>query len=487
MNEATLFRDSDYGALSVSLRTNSIVTVDNGFRPADADRARRVLERYAKHHRVMDERTTSWFPDADCSHIAVMSAVESEMSMCGYVDDPLAENAIMRVDAETGANPDLPAQGKIIVHEAIERGIRQHIAVAIAALREHAEVTEPTLRYFNRPNAAMAGMVSAPFVVARLFADGASAGKLRSVTLDALQPLRAQLVKVSVTEADGQRAIEIGFAPTPKLCESFMDDAVPVFEHNNITGARVVAFALEEMLTEQERADIEELAKLCTGATSLRVEGNSVFAYIPSNFIGNYVADRALQERLSWLNGVLEPWGPDVYDIGDLSEVFAPPVSTKHAPLQELGEAAQQRWGVMFRHTRMGRQWLTPGFTQTGDPQRAMWFKFEDDAQDFIRKHNTGRVARMKGAVASRLPDAMESVSRQPGDAVSEMFHDLPSGPQALLRRFSGASADFFDTPQGKQAEAKALELVKKEDGAEIAKKFEEQLAIIKATAMESV
>jgi hypothetical protein len=67
--------------------------------------------------------------------------------------------------------------------------------------------------------------------------------------------------------------------------------------------------------------------------------------------------------------------------------------------------------------------------------------------------------------------------------SVNEMFTDLPPGPRLLLMRFAKAPKPFFDTPEGKQAVEKARELIKKEDGEAIAKKFDERLAIITATA----
>jgi len=529
MNDAIMFRDTDYGALCVELgEASDIVTVDSGFMAKDADRVRRVLERYARHHTVVDESTTRWHVDIDCSPLTIVRAVESEMGMHGYSNDALAENAILRIKRGAGTCLDLPAPGKVIVHEAIERGIRQHLAVAVAALREHSRVTEPSLQYYRRPNAKMAGIVAAPFAVARIFAERGNIDTLRETVLDALAPIRDQLVKVSVQEAADQTAIEIGLALAPKLCESFMDDAVPSFEHSNITGSRVVVFDLSDELTEQECSDIEELARVCTGATRIHVEegGRRVVARVPSNFIGNYVADRALNERIAWLNNVLEPWGCEITDISGLSETLGEPEVKKVAPLQELGESALDeaaQVAVTLRDARAAAgsgPFRAPHYTASN---RAMVQEvglaaggvlYLDQLEGF-RKFGIEMVAdevrdRSDVAVMVSPPPAdergllrwknfmrilfrgravyHESVEHvDANESVNEMYDDLPPGPQAILRRLSGQPSAFFDTPQGKSMCKKSVDLVKKEEGAEVAKKFEERLEILKGTAMESV
>lgn len=344
--KAVMFRGPDYGALVVSLMAEGVQVVNHNIHREDVAACVAVLSRYGRASRV-NEDTTLWRLGYDTHPATVMATVVSEMRLRGYEDDALAERAISRLSFEKTERPDLPAGGKVLVHEAVERGIRQQLAVVVAALRESGKASVPSLRFFQRPNAQSLMGKRPPFALARIFISEGDIAQVRKVVLEALKPWREHLVKVAVHEADQGLAVEVGLRLPASLCESFMDSAVPVFEHQDITGCREVVFRLEEPLTEEERNDIAELGRACTGLLQLQQEGTTLTTLIPSGFIGHYSADRTLSERMSWLHLLLQPWGADLQTVSGLKEVVIPEPEPKKVLLRDrLSEARDEMAAV---------------------------------------------------------------------------------------------------------------------------------------------
>jgi hypothetical protein len=486
--EAFMFRDHDYGAVSLWATNDGIFEKEHGC--ADRDLVHETLERYASPRRTLGVAETLWRVREDVHPISVLATVARAMAERGYGADPLGERACLKVSVEEARHPDLPVAGRDpLIHEAIEQGVRQHLGMVVAALRESGPASVPTLRFFERPNASSAGGRRPPFAVARFFCESNS--RTRARVLEALDPWRAYLVKCSVHEG----AVEVGIALPAEVCEQYLASALPIFSEA-ITGARIVEFNLAHPLSESERRDLEERCRACTGAVSLQVEGTKVIAQVPSGFVGHYMSDAPLQARISWLNEALAPWGAEIMDVGELQEVRQP--QPARGRIQEKSNAYSD---ALYR--RLDRALYTPNnLTRSGaDPSPSTklsgreqaelmdlyqnWERFAPEDLEVLAAY-ADRVLRRIGEAVNECADHgqdMASYRRQ----VSEMYFDLPPGPQSLLKRLSAMPKSFFDTPQGKDVKKKAVELVKKEEGADIAKKFEERLDLLAATALESV
>ena len=497
--EAILIRDADYGAMALVAEHGYVISIDHGLMLSESNVIRETLANYASP-RADGPRTTRWRVAHDLHPAGVISTIESVLSRRSYKFDELAESAIVRVPLAVAESPDLPTARPALVHEAVERGYQQQFGVVVAALRESGKVSPPSLRFLQRPNAQSVNGRKPPFAIARMFIETkANVWDIRRIVLEALSPWRSHVVRASVAEStDKMKSIEVALTLPASICESFMSDgALPAFQHSNITGARQVTFGLVSPLSEMECIDIEELARSCSGAVRLQQEGSTVTAFIPSNFVGNYMADRALQERVSWLQGVLDPWGAEIQSVGELAEMdmSSPARSGKLSEQFDAGlfnavvdevlairgyrspSAAPRdvRDGVFRMLDRRGKQY--DELARAGSSAKLIAKVIQDSEWD--RPTTPGNNKYESIEECNQHGQSLTDYRR----SVNEMFSDLPPGPRMLLMRFSKAPRAFFDTPEGKQAVEKARELIKKEDGEDVAKKFDERLAVIQATA----
>jgi hypothetical protein len=198
---------------------------------------------------------------------------------------------------------------------------------------------------------------------------------MREAVMQTLAPWKEHLVKVAVYED----AVEVGIALPSALCEQFLASALPAFSNSDLTGARLVEFTLADSITDEARRELEETARTCTGAISIQVEGTRLVAQVPSGFVGHYVSDAALQERISWLHGKLSPWGASLADVGELQEVRQPqPV---RRTIAELGEATDAQEDALVRKMAdSAARYLKLGMSLYGD---------RDKAVEYAKKHST--------------------------------------------------------------------------------------------------
>ena len=575
--EATLYRDQDYGALALFLTRDGIVEVEHGC--VDRDFVHEVLQRYASPRRTLGTNETLWRVISDAHPAAVLSTVEHAMQGLGYETDPLAERAIRRVTVDEARKPDLPVAGRVpLVHEAVEQGVRQHLGMVVAALRESGPASVPSLRFFERPNAVAAGGRKPPFAVARFFCESKlaegrtlsdvvqsiwmlfktpqryvdisraerglagnvindvidllmSKGLIRAVgdryvqtgkgsidsvvsafesrgpaevrarVLEALEPWKNYLVKCAVHEG----AVEVGIALSASICEQFLGSALPTFSEA-VTGARLVEFTVERSITEQERRELEERCRSCTGAVSLQVEGNRVVAQVPSGFVGHYMSDAPLQERISWLNEALSPWGPQIVDVGELQEVQQP--QPERGRIQEILDdepnlTMKQRQSIW---NDVGAGVYNPPFKATG--YRRMWSIIDRDGQAIRHpamhqlsvQFTTPKAANVFILSLNRaagLPEAVSecadhgqdlasyrrSVNEEEDGGYEVADFGLPPDVNTMLTQFTGIKQHLWDTPQVQTVLKKAKKLVKDKHGEDVAKEFDTRLDIARATA----
>jgi hypothetical protein len=473
LGEAVMFRDAEYGALVVETAPRGLVTFDFGFAREDAQAAHAVISRYATDETVGAE--TRWVVDPDAYGLAVLSTLKQEMRLRGYQSDKLAERAVVTVKPGEVRRPDLPAEGKVIVHEAVEAGIRQHLGLAVAALREGGQASAPSLRYYPRPNAEQRGAVRAPFAVARFFVETTKpAEKLREAALNALGDWREHLVKLSVVaEAAGRYAVEMGLAIPASLCESFLDAAIPTFEHSNILGAREVEYELTHALTEEERTDIEAFGRSCTGCVRIQQEGTRLVVQVPSNIPGHYGADNALHERLAWLNRVLEPWAPRLQDIGPLAEVDLTPNRSPEELAEYKKMTSQQRLA-----TAKTRAKVISGPHKQELLQRQKDWKKNKGAQKKASVWRK-RTAAMRGESVDECGE--EGMAHEGDDDAANMVNgDVVA---TLATRFAKMPPAWWSTPQGEDALRKAKALIKDEHGEDAAEQFDKQLELLRLTS----
>jgi len=497
MPSAVVFRDAEYGALAVEPQRGGLLIVNHGL--IEASVIDRVLENYATSE-PRDEGVTFWRARYGVHPAGVLATIKQEMRLQGYESDRLAERAIYSMPADDARKPDLPAGGRApLVREAVDRGVRQQIALVIASLRESgATASAPTVKYHRRPNAQMSYGRQPPFAVSRFFVGSAKGSTaLREAVLGALAPWHDYVVKASVAYmAEGQYAIEVGIALPHSVCEAFVDESVPTFPDAELAGARSIVFRLGSPLTEEERRDIEEMGRACTGCVSLKVEGDEVTAQVPGNFVGNFAADRAMNERLSWLAGVLEPWNPTVLDIGGLEEVNLTPEPTT-TPLRELGESCSHGQDLAaYRQSVVEAQGVRAKDIQVGDvlkvPPYAGW-------STVVGVEHTSRAVKLElelqnGLVSTSLaPDRVvqirmnESINEEEDGGYEVADHGLPPEVNTILTQFVNVKQHLWDTPQMQGAVKKAKKLVKDKHGKEVADEFATKLDIARATACESV
>ena len=499
--EAVMFRDAEYGALRIEETGGGLTVTDYGYVREDAHAVTRVLSTYGAPSK--DGNCTRWSMHRDAHPAAVLSTIRREMVSRGYVNDALAERAIMTVSADR--DPDLPATGKVLVHEAIERGIQQQLGLVVAALRESGAASVPSVQFFRRPFAPAFNGRRPPFAVARFFVEGSgSTSELRETVLNALDTWRGYLTKVSVTEESGQRAVEVGISLPPAVCEGLLESSIPAFASAELTGARQVVFSLDSALTERELEDLQELGRGCTGVVRLKQEGLTLTAQVPGGFCGNYVADRQMNERLSWLSQALEPWGPTVEDIGGLEEVNLEPES-RHAELRELGETINeglvaQTWEFMKKGSaekfyrlllnlarREDASWH-PELNNTGLRVRVSGESYGSGQVTPIDQRTFNKLDNLAAAHhGSRGKEIREGINEEEDAGYEVADHGLPPEVNTLLTQFTTVKQHLWDTPPVKTAVKKAKELVSKKHGKDVADEFETKLTIARATACESV
>ena len=493
-SEAVLFRDADYGALSLELVRGGIVTTNNGFMQEDARVVFAALGRYAESSPRSDG-STMWRVVESAHPAAVLSTVQAAMRECGYKRDPLAERAIIMTDTKTARRPDLPATGACLVHEAVERGVRQQLQLVVTALRENGPTSVPSIKYFPRPNAAQSSSGRRPpFAVARFFTESNDDTSVtRSRVLEALRPWEGALVKVAVTEGDGQeQAVEVGLALRPSDCEAFLESSVPSFRHSEMTGARRVELHLRHPLTEDERRDIEELGRVCTGVIQLAQEGNVVVAQVPAGFIGHHVSDRVLGERLDWLMNTLDPWEPTLNGIGGLEEMNLAPAS-QHGELVEalrLGKIDKQVINAFTdKKPMLGYKLDTDGKTLDGSWMGGRGIAVWKGDKIHFADLGSKSAQTVQNAVKKMAPrnDIAESINEEEDGGYEVADYGLPPEVNTLLTQFAAVKQHLWDTPQVKGAVRKAKKLVADKHGKDVEKEFDTKLDIARATACESV
>jgi hypothetical protein len=466
--EAVMFRDADYGALVLETADGALVEREFGFAADDARALHAVLERYSRRD---GER---WRLDPDTYGLAVLSTVKQEMRLRGYQADKLAERAVIAVKPGEVTRPDLPADGKVIVHEAVEAGVMQRLGLVAAALRDGSDATTPpSVRYYPRPNAENRGAVRPPFAVARFFVASAKpAEAIREATLRALGDWRDHLVKLSVVTESGPRgkhAVEVGLALPATMCESFLDAAIPTFEHSNILGARQVEFDLSAALTEEERADIESLGRECSGCVRIQQEGTRIVVDVPGNIPGHYGADHALHERLSWLHRVLEPWGPSLRDIGPLAEVDLTLPASPESLAEYKKMTAAQRTAMAKNRKKLA---MNPEHQRELLQRRKDWKK---------NKAAQKKAAVWRKRTSAYREDVNECDEEMGGDDAANMVNgDVVA---TLASRFAKMPPAWWDTPQGEDALRKAKALIKDEHGEDAAEQFDKQLELLRLTS----
>lgn len=256
--------------------------------------------------------------------------------------------------------------------------------------------------------------------------ESVDANEAREIVMKTLGPWQEHLVKVAVHEG----AIEIGIALPSALCESFMASALPAFSNNELTGARLVEFTLDNPIPEGDRSEIEEAARACTGAVAIQAEGTKLVAQVPSGFVGHYVSDAALQERITWLHGKLMPWGASLADVGELQEVRQP--VPERRTIAELGESHEHNGCC-------------------------------GEGQD--------------------LASYRRSLREEEDGGYEVADHGLPPEVNTMLTQFTSVKQHLWDTPQIQNVIKKAKKLVKDKHGADVAREFETKLDIARATA----
>jgi len=145
--EATLYRDPEYGALAIWSDRDGLELIDH--QSVDAEAARAVLEG----------------PARGLAPELAFAMLDRRMRDGGYGDDPLGERAILRVPLAVALAPDLPAEGRAHVSEAVERAIGAHLDRAIGLVPGVVSVDTAVLEGYPRPNAESGRRL--PFIRAR--------------------------------------------------------------------------------------------------------------------------------------------------------------------------------------------------------------------------------------------------------------------------------------------------------------------------------
>lgn len=324
---ATIYRDTNYGALAVVEDGSNIITIDHGFCEDDFDTALSVLEAHGGCHHRGDGGAAWHLRD----HRAVaMSALADAFTGLGYTDDPLGERVIIReATRQQVAKPDLPSlASRFRVAETIERALCRHIDVAFAAMRPRGELSEADTTFLPRPNARDGFGNPLPFLRVRAFlrkpVEGAD--EAQAALREALAPIAGSLTRATVCEAEpGVYVVEVAVSPPLAVCETFLGAKLPTFGQSDIHGVRVARFVLNALVTADDVKGVEERAVACTAATGLAVpNGRTIVARIPATALGDSAADYGFGQRIAWLQEQLEAWEPTLDHIGGVEPIAIP-------------------------------------------------------------------------------------------------------------------------------------------------------------------
>jgi len=443
-SETVLYRDPEYGALAIVVEADGFTTYDHN--SVDAQGIIAVLEQSMRPERC-DDGGVLW--RATNVHPAQVAAnLRRAVQVLGYTDDPLAERAILQVPRTSAVAPDLPGSNRFqMVHEPLEAGLRRHIEVAFSALQEHGRATPPTIKFHNRPNATDSLGRVLPFVIARAFIEPTGSIAAVEATLrEALKPVELYLVRATVQEGDGMATVEVALAPTASICEAYMDTSIPTFESHVLSGARTVWLSLSSALGLDEARDIASLAAMSTGAVGLRTEreGRAVVAHIPSSHAGSYVGDHAFQDRLGWLIGLLDPWDPEVKDIGEQKAIQAGAPSQRDAlseadvdlrAMQRKADAGDAAAAAMVQ--RMQRRAGAPDPLAETPPPSAL-------DRDAIRELelamvNDGDLHAMRRAIRQQMIRKIKNGTYRRDLAQKGWMYWVEAGAKAYVKQFGGS------------------------------------------------
>lgn len=316
MNDTTVYRDAEYGALAIRLgeTPRTLVTTDYGLAEADFEALLGVLESRAEVVRS-DGSACEWRLKAH--PMEVVSSVNSVMRRQGYVDDALAERAIIRLPLEEGWAPDLPAAEPMEVREdAVRSGL-----LSLAALVEKAAgMKESSLsaNFYPRPNAR--GIFNEPLPFLRVQVEGHAADPA-TVQQDVRQVFSQQegVVRITASRSDDKVVVEAAFAPTRGMLEEYEARKLPSFRDPKTGLAREARFSLDRPLPEAVASDLKKRALASGAALEVSLTERAFRALLPCSQIRN--AD--LSERIRWLHSQIERWGGRVMEVGELQEVGA--------------------------------------------------------------------------------------------------------------------------------------------------------------------
>jgi hypothetical protein len=334
MSDALLYRDGNYGALAVIREGVGLVVADHGFDREDKRAALAVLDSLGCQE-TREDGTALWRPRPG-THLAVLQhTLENALANLGYDrTDPLAERALTRVPRAEALAPDLPtiARHCMRVSETVERGLRRHVDVALAVLRERGDVQSEAVDFFPRPRRTDGMRRPLPFarvraVVARPIEQPADiCASLR----EALAPVAGSLTRLTVSEVEtGRYFVEFAVSPPREAVEALLSEALPTFDATKIRGVRAAKIRLNGLISEEDVTRLAERAAASTAAVAItRMHGRMIVARIPGGIIEGAAADYAFSQRLSWLFKQLAPWDPKIEDVSE-SEPVLPPAANE--------------------------------------------------------------------------------------------------------------------------------------------------------------
>ena len=334
---AKLYIDQEHNALGIiEDHPDGIVTVDHAFDVEDFDCVLGVMERYDGVPRFVGEGTALWRVDAHRQ--VVLASVMEALRARGYSEDPLDSKAIVTVESERAMRYDRTHR-EARVAEAVERGLRGHVDLALGVLGGFGDLQLQEVRHTERKERDRTGR-PLPLTRARVLLSRpvSEVAEVRAQLREALKPISDILVRASVDEAEDGYEVEVALAPTRGTVSTFVRASLPTFESTDqIRGARLARFILDTAPPADLIASLRERAAVSTAATAIsQPNARTVTARVPCTMVeGSPVADRAFGQRVAWIADQLADHGPDLDHVGAVEPVL--PESTAEA-LRMLNE-----------------------------------------------------------------------------------------------------------------------------------------------------
>jgi len=301
--DTMIYRGPEYGALAIIPGSGVVTTIDHGIEEQALDAALGILEQYSDVE-IMGGGESAWKPRTHPAKIVL--SIDGALRRAGYVEDPLAERSIIKVNEDEARAPDLPCEPFVPIQH--DGTINEHVHLGIMSVVETVSAAIDPLAtqvsVARRPNAD-----GAPFVRVRMVREG-GCYIVQKALREALVAFEG-IIRASASTCEGHIIAEFALLPTQDMLDEFESHALPTFPERDLMYQRPVKFALAEDLCD----DAVSRAIECGAAISVEVADRVANVSVPCNEVPGY----EFSERVRWLCEEFGRHGGSLAQIGKVA------------------------------------------------------------------------------------------------------------------------------------------------------------------------